>query len=227
MENPILHKLNKTDESEVGFSSFRPCSIDDFVDIGLHKFEVFPGVFNPATSFSGKFLAQVLFNNKHLFVEADVLDMACGSGILGIVCAISGAKSVICTDISHSASTNALHNAKLLGLTIKAFHGNLFEALDRSLKFDCIVFNPPGFEGTPNSEIDSHYFCPYDVIDNFYALAPNFLRKNGFIVSATSEIHDISRSPLTIAKKYGYLHDLIAVADSDWGKQYAYQVQPN
>lgn len=205
----------------------KPTLIDAFRDIGLPSLEIWPGVFDPATSFSGKFLARVLSDNKSLYAGAEVLDMACGSGILGLVCARHGAKSVTCTDISATASANALHNSTLLGLTIKATHGDLFGPLESLSKFDLIVFNPPGFEGTANSEVEAHYVCPYAVIDAFYASAPKFLAKGGTIISATSDLHDAARSPLTMARKYNYAYELIAVADSDRGQQYAFRIQPH
>lgn len=204
-----------------------PKVIEDFREIGLPSLEVWPGVFDPATSFSGKFLANILYGMQSLYTNARVLDMACGSGILGLVCAIQGAKSVTCTDISSTASANALRNADKLGLKIDSVHGDLFSALDESLRFDVILFNPPGFEGIASSEIDAHYVCPFSVIDSFYSIAPKFLAKNGSIISATSDLHDLARSPKTLSKKFGYACSLVGVAESSRGRQYAYQVKPH
>lgn len=200
--------------------------VTEFSDIGVDRLDIFPGVFNPATSFSGKFLARLLPQVKELFTGKDVLDMACGCGILGIVCGVHGARSVIASDLCESAAKNAAHNGGIVGVPVEAVAGDLFEQIPEGKKFDFIIFNPPGFEGDGKSAIDRHYICTYNVIDSFYALAPRFLKKGGVVVSATSTLHDVQRSPRTLAEKYGYQHCLISTKKSEQGEQYGYKVLP-
>lgn len=68
--------------------------------------------------------------------EKKVLDIGSGSGILAMAAKISGARSVLATDIDDESLTN------LKRLGIKCVKSNLFSKL-KGKKFDLIVFNPP------------------------------------------------------------------------------------
>ena len=91
-----------------------------------------------------------------------VLDMGTGSGIVGILCALLGAKAVTLTDYSHAAVAQALENAKLNGVEAKGIQSDRFAGLgpmedggkDRgenggetpdkdNPKYDLIISNPP------------------------------------------------------------------------------------
>lgn len=47
-----------------------------------------------------------------------ILDMGCGTGVLGIMAAQLGAKEVLCVDIDDHSTTNTLENAALNGLHV-------------------------------------------------------------------------------------------------------------
>ncbi len=78
-----------------------------------------------------------------LVQEGDVvLDLCCGSGVLGIYAA-EKASRVICTDISQRALEFAIGNAKRNGIKNMEFkQGNLFEPV-KGKQFDYIIANPP------------------------------------------------------------------------------------
>lgn len=219
-------------DPESGFPSFVPdrsnstAITDVFEDIGLSGLRIFPGVFNPASSFSGKFLAKTIGKHGDLFAGASVLDVGCGCGVLGLACLAAGARSLTATDISPNAARNAKWNAQHLGFEVNAVSGDLFDSVNSS-EFDYIIFNPPGFDGVPASEVEAHYKCPISVIERFWRSAPSYLSKQGAILSATSEIHETIRSPKTFASKFGYVAELLNTAQSQFGKQYAYLIRPN
>ena len=80
----------------------------------------------------------------------DLLDMGCGSGILGIGAALLGAKSVVGVDIEQTAADTAAENARINGIpetVLKTRCGNVLsdeELRDEVLKpdsYDCIVAN--------------------------------------------------------------------------------------
>jgi carbamoyltransferase len=79
---------------------------------------------------------------------ATVLDVCTGSGFLAVVAARTASK-VIAVDINPRALCFARINAEMNGVQdrLELRLGNLFEPV-RSLKFDCIISNPP-FEPTP------------------------------------------------------------------------------
>lgn len=79
-----------------------------------------------------------------------LLDMGCGSGILGIGAALLGAADVVCVDIEQIAVETAAENAKINKLkdgVLKAYHGNILtnEALRNEIivpaRYDFIAAN--------------------------------------------------------------------------------------
>ena len=80
--------------------------------------------------------------------ELTVLDLCCGSGIIGISLAkICGDIRVIGTDISAKAIELAKDNATSLRTKVEFVQGDMFGALEqkpyKGLKYDMIVSNPP------------------------------------------------------------------------------------
>ena len=84
----------------------------------------------------------VEYLNKYVSKDAVVIDVGCGSGILGITALKLGAKEVVMTDIDECAITATEHNLKLNGLEdakVKVVLKNLLD--DESIKGDVIVCN--------------------------------------------------------------------------------------
>lgn len=82
----------------------------------------------------------VLFLEKYVKESDVVLDVGCGSGILGITASKLGAKEVIMTDIDECAVTATEHNMELNDVkNCKVYLKNLLD--DNSVKGDVIVCN--------------------------------------------------------------------------------------
>ena len=82
----------------------------------------------------------VKYLSKYVKSDDVVLDVGCGSGILGITASKLGAKKVIMTDIDECAITATEHNMKLNGITNgKVLLKNLLD--DNTVKGDVIVVN--------------------------------------------------------------------------------------
>lgn len=80
------------------------------------------------------------FLEKYVSVSDVVLDVGCGSGILGITASKLGAKEVIMTDIDECAVTASEHNMKLNGVTNgRVMLKNLLD--DNTVKGDVIACN--------------------------------------------------------------------------------------
>ena len=77
---------------------------------------------------------------KYVEKDSTVIDVGCGSGILGIAAAKLGAKKVIMTDIDECAITATEQNLKLNGVSnARVFLKNLLD--DNTVKGDVIVAN--------------------------------------------------------------------------------------
>ena len=75
------------------------------------------------------------------FISKDksVIDVGCGSGILGITAIKLGAKDVLMTDIDEYAVEATNHNSKINGVTAKVLLKNLLD--DENTKGDIILAN--------------------------------------------------------------------------------------
>jgi len=100
--------------------------------------DVWSGVYPPRRS------TKMLVKNMGDLSGRIVLDLGCGSGIIGIVAAIRGAGRVVCLDISLRACRNAVRNFRLNGLAEWAdvVAGDGSSCL-RDSAFDLVVLNPP------------------------------------------------------------------------------------
>lgn len=78
-----------------------------------------------------------------------IVDLCTGSGAMALALkTVFPAAKVFATDLSEEALSLAKENAERLGLDIEFFHGDLFDALPRSIygRIDLLVTNPPYIE---------------------------------------------------------------------------------
>ena len=73
----------------------------------------------------GQALARYIMENPLVVQERRVLDLACGSGLVGIAAALSGAQSVVCNDIDPHAEAAVALNAGLNGIELGFIGGDL------------------------------------------------------------------------------------------------------
>ena len=124
----------------------------------------------------------------------DVLDLCCGSGIIGISMAkICDNVSVVASDISSAAVDVAQENARALRTKIKFFCGDMFEPLT-GYTFDMIVSNPPYIRTNMIAMLQEEVksFDPMEALDggrdglDYYRVivekAPKFLKKDGYLL---------------------------------------------
>lgn len=91
----------------------------------------------------------VLSDIDDYFVNPVVADVACGSGAIGIALAKELDQSVYATDISEGALEVAQKNATLNDVDLKIYQGDMLEPLiDRNIKLDVLVCNPPYIKNT-------------------------------------------------------------------------------
>lgn len=182
-----------------------------FVDIELRQdfilkhFFVMKGVFRPETT-SGFYLARYLVNHPNIYSGKKVLDLGCGAGIQGIVCALKGASNITFSDISELAIKDTGINLEKYKLLDKAnfISGDLFENIKGN--FDVIIFNHPFFDNVPepNNSITHAWFDDGKIIARFLEEAPDYLTEEGIIIMPFFPFAGETNHPLIQGQKLGY-----------------------
>ncbi len=141
-----------------------------------------------------------------------VLDMCCGSGVIGVVLAKrnSGIKLTM-SDSSPAAKALAESNARRYGIKTNVLLGDLFAPVKK--KYDIIVSNPPYIPSDiiDTLEIEVKRFEPAEALDggpqglDFFekiaAEAPDHLKKEGCLIFETG--HDQAAQVRTIINATG------------------------
>ncbi len=114
----------------------------DNLDHGALKFATYPGVFNAGKLDVG---TKLLLDNITLTKRGRVLDLACGSGVIGLTCKSRQPELYVeMVDIDGMALASAELNAKTMGLDCKVFAS---DGLSNTKKFNTIICNPPFHQG--------------------------------------------------------------------------------
>ncbi len=107
-----------------------------------YKFYVDENVLIPRFETEGLVECALSFIDKHFKAGARVIDLGCGSGVIGITLKKkNSALDVSCLDISKDALKICERNAKELNANINIIHGDMLDNINE--KFDIIVSNPP------------------------------------------------------------------------------------
>lgn len=118
--------IEDRDWNAVWESSYEPVRFGDFCFVHAPFHEPLPAVrynicIEPKMSFGTAHhpttALMIRFLQENPPVGEDVLDMGCGTGVLGILAAMQGAKSVIGIDVDEWAYRNALENVKTNGFS--------------------------------------------------------------------------------------------------------------
>jgi 16S rRNA G1207 methylase RsmC len=169
----------------------------------LKGFVLAKGVFSPFAS-SARYHARFLFYNSHYFQDKTVLDMGCGSGILGAVMAKYGAKKVIMSDVSKLALKNTRTNVEKFGLekVCDIRDSDLFSNIPE--KADTIIWNIPFFIGNPpkGDTISASMIMTQELFNRFLIEAKDYLNPKGIILVPSYSLggHD----PMSRGLEQGY-----------------------
>ncbi|PIP61397.1 hypothetical protein COW99_04330 [Candidatus Roizmanbacteria bacterium CG22_combo_CG10-13_8_21_14_all_38_20] len=146
---------------------------------------IYPNVFNPAFTKVTRMLAENL-NTENSSV---VLDMFCGSGVLGLLVKQQASK-VVGVDASSEAIACAHENATRNLATSKTDFrvGNLWQGVLKNEKFDLIIANPPLLPATPET-----------ILEMAVADSPDMSLATQFIQGCHSRLNDSGRVLMTFS----------------------------
>jgi release factor glutamine methyltransferase len=130
------------------------------------------GVFNPEPNITNSTL--MILNNLPNVKNKDILDMGCGSGVIGIYCVLKGAKKVICADIDEKSIKNSKENIinnKVKNI-VRVKKSDLFDNIKGT--FDYIFGNLPINDESWNLKISTT-----ELMKKFLSECPRHIRKGG------------------------------------------------
>lgn len=123
-----------------------------------------------------------------------ILDMCCGTGIIGISIAknTNNTNQIFAIDISQDAINNTIENSKLLECDIKTIHSNLFTNWNNKL-IDVLVCNPPyiGYQENINSNVvkydpNNALFANnngYEIYEQIVNELPKIINFNSYLIA--------------------------------------------
>jgi methylase of polypeptide subunit release factors len=125
-----------------------------------------------------------------LIKDKSVIDIGTGTGVLAILAAQMGAKSVDACDINKNAVECAENNIKISGMkniNPEVIHSDLFDNI--KALYDVIIFNAPWVKGTPQNLYElAIYDDGYALVSRFMEQAPAHLNHDGVILLQYSDI---------------------------------------
>lgn len=151
--------------------------------------------------------------------EGDILDLGCGYGVLGIVCAACSPRArVTMVDVNERAAELARRNAALNGVAhVEVLHGDGFEPV-AGRRFHLIVTNPPWRQG--KAFVGAWLEQARDHLHPGGRLALVVRTKQG-AKSWRRRLEELYGSCRELAKGGGYRVYEVAVPDSDSGPSVA------
>lgn len=146
-----------------------------------------PGVFKP-----GRLTRTSLLLARSMLVKEgfEVLDLGCGTGILGLLAAKRGARRVVAIDPNPKAVECTRLNSRVNRLEdrVEVRLGSLFQPLKPGEKFDLILFNPPYLPGRPRNLVEAGWLDSGSLLSKFFQEAPGRLKPEGLIQLAYSSL---------------------------------------
>ncbi len=141
--NPLLpsHTTHVTDPLAFAGASVRDAVVAPPTE-GLlpHEFTLGDSVYAPQED--SFLLIEAMRADSDAIAGRRVLDLCCGSGVIGIAAACLGAREVIAFDINPEAVRSTAVNAADAGVVVDARQGSIAEALAAG-PFDVVLSNPP------------------------------------------------------------------------------------
>ncbi len=165
---------------------------------------------------SSRFLVEEL---SGMLEGANVCDMGCGPGIVGLVALHDGAKNVVQLDINPHAVNNAKHNRTYHGFEenkLQIYESDCFDKVSLQ-KFDYILYNPPFHSENVEilDPIERAFIDPgFASFEKFLCQSQDYLARDAELIIAFSNKGD-TQALESLFSKYNFSWKLWKVANAD------------
>lgn len=176
---------------------------------------IYPNVYPPGTD-------SIVLTDTVKTSEGEVcLDIGTGTGIVALKMRKLGASRVVGVDMNPRSVENAKENAKIMQLSNIEFKiSDLFNNVQEE-QFDVIAFNPPYTDKLASNEIDICFFDKeHAIVHRFFQRARNYLKTNGRIYLAWSNISDKPDLIKELADQYNFHYEVHATRTGGRGYEF-------
>ncbi|MBR9679412.1 MAG: methyltransferase [Nanoarchaeota archaeon] len=161
--------------------------------------------------------SELLLKHVRENCKGKVLDMGCGSGILGIGAALVGC-DVTCADVNPLALNLTKRNCKINNVKTKLVFSDLFKNVHE--RFDFVVFNPPYL---PDADYPARDLTGgvngNELTINFLEEAKHFLRDGGQVFLNVCSLSSPDETFKRIGE-LGYSFQVLEELKMPWEKLY-------
>ncbi len=189
------------------------------------KFRIRPGVLIPRPE--TELLAEICLQYTAARKNTSILDLCCGSGVIGLsIARLDLHTRISLSDRSLRAVNLARENAAVLGLAARTsfYHGDLFSPLPVGAKFDLIVSNPPYIPNTRMPHLQKEVRCEpvkaldggkngTEVITRIVRQAGNYLNDDGILAIEHDDTHQRFMESLGMSAKQTSLYYVKTIND--------------
>lgn len=153
---------------------------------------ILPGVLSPRLSHA----PDALVSKWRIQSGATVLDLGCGSGVLGLAALRAGAERLVALDINPQAVLTTKTNIERLGYADQAEVrlSDVYSALQPQERFDLILFAAPYWNRKANDDLERSCFDEdHSTMASALGRAHNWLTANGLMYVVFSDQGDVGR----------------------------------
>ncbi|MGY4399386.1 methyltransferase [Bradyrhizobium sp. USDA 3315] len=182
----------QTTDVDAMIADLRSCEHPHDVEVCGMVLHILPGVLSPRLSHA----PDALISKWHIESGATVLDLGCGSGVLGLAALRAGAERLVALDINPQAVLTTKLNIERLGYSehAEARHSDIYSALRPREKFDLILFAAPYWNRKAKDELERSCFDEdHSVMASALGGAHIWLNADGRMYVVFSDQGDIGR----------------------------------
>lgn len=189
---PVAEREHRTDVDKV-LEDLRRETQPHRVKVAGMDLVVLPGVLSPRLSHA----PDALMARWYIPASSRVLDLGCGSGVLGLAALSEGAGSLVALDVNPAAVDTTTRNIGSIGYAERAEArlSDAYSALRPGECFDVIIFAAPYWNRQPRDDLDRSCFdSDYAFFSTAVDQAHNWLASDGSMFIIFSDQGDIDKA---------------------------------